>query len=407
MGFKQMTISALAQSSRRNTYVVLVLDRSLSIAYNSSGNACPTLQSSATKFVNMFTENFDTLALVTYSTSAGPNEDYGPTQVFKTGMASKISNISCVGYTSMAQGLAVAYNSIKNHGLPSGLNVIVLFTDGQPNTLVQNFSHLIRASSDYRYGAWYPASGYVPAGDANYNTLHTVGATGCSSSIGTTTTPITGGLTALPIPSADVQGLTLGFWNTGTQVAVNSEAAALSGSQYTGCNFLKTGSIPYFFTNKPSIDVRADIAYLENTDAYGNSIYQGYGSHSPYFGEKAGSISQPATFPTGSQYAYSGHFRPDLQTTGVMAAAVNAADYQAQAILNNSLGYNIVIYTIGLGGAPDFAIDATLMERMANDPRSPIFDHTKPQGFFAYASDPSQLNQAFTQVAGQILQLTQ
>lgn len=395
IGYNSMTIYASAQSTRRSSYVVLVLDRSLSIAYNSSGNACPTLRTDAVNFVNMFTESFDTLALVTYSSSAGPKEDYGPSQTFKAGMASVINNIQCVGFTSMAQALHVAYSSIQKNGLKSGLNVIVLFTDGQPNTIVQNFTHL-KAASDTRYGSYYP--GYVPNGQADYNTSHTAAATSCAAS------SITGGLTALPIPSASTKGLILGFWDTATQVAVNSEASALSGSTYNYCNFLNTGYIPFLGTRQ-GIQARDDIAYLEDTDAYGNSIYRGYGNYAsqPYFGELAGSISQPATFSSGT---YSGHWRPDYQVPGVMAAAVNAADYQAQAILHNTDGFSVTIYTIGLGGAPDFAIDATLMERMANDSRSPIHDRSVPSGMFAYASNPSQLNQAFTQIASQILQLT-
>jgi hypothetical protein len=90
----------------------------------------------------------------------------------------------------------------------------------------------------------------------------------------------------------------------------------------------------------------------------------------------------------------------------VIAASINSADYQAQVIRNNGT-YNTVIFTLGLGGAPDVPIDFTLLERMANDPRSPIYDSTKTAGYFAYAKDASQLNEALTLIGSQILRLSQ
>ena len=89
-----------------------------------------------------------------------------------------------------------------------------------------------------------------------------------------------------------------------------------------------------------------------------------------------------------------------------MAAAINAADYQAQVILNDAT-YKPVIYTIGLGGAQDMPIDSVLLERIANDPRSPIYNSSLKTGMYVPAPTTSQLNQAFQLVAGQILRLSQ
>lgn len=419
-GFKSLTVSAQAQSSRRNTFVVLVLDRSGSMNLNTSGiNACSTMQADAISFADKFTENFDTMGLITFSTTANYNAgssnpiDYGPNTVFKSGMASTINSLSCNGWTSTAQALNAAYQTIQNNGgLKGGLNVIVLFTDGQPNTIVANFPVMNSAvmaayggTKDTRYGA-YP-TGYSQYGlTSYYNALNSqTGPSGCSSTALTkVNSTITGAVAAAPYPnfsgtiSPAQLGMTEGFYDPFTWVSTNSIANLLSGSTYSGCNFNLSS-----YGHEQGFEPRFDMAYLPTQDYYKNYLAKGYNGASGYYG--ANSAAAPLTFPSTSGYLFKGQLRPDEEEGAITPAAINAADYQAQVIRNDS-DYNIVIYTIGLGGAPDYAIDYTLLERMANDPRSPIYDNTKTAGLFAYASDPSQLNTAFTNVAGQILKLT-
>ena len=174
IGQSTATVSAAAQSSRRNSLVVLVLDRSGSMGSGALGsNACPTMQQDAIQFVNMFVENFDTMALVTFSGTAGPAPDFGPSQTFKSGMASTINSIACTGATSTAQALQVAYQAIKSQNLAGGLNVIVLFTDGQPNELVARYP--IKTAADNRYGIYPPALNNYP-----YTTIYNWGASSCN-----------------------------------------------------------------------------------------------------------------------------------------------------------------------------------------------------------------------------------
>jgi hypothetical protein len=317
----------------------------------------------AQNFVNMFTDGFDTLGLVTFSSSANTNPiDYAPTTHFKSGnptLNTTIGNISCIGTTSTAQALAVAYASIKNTGLPSALNVIVLFTDGQPNEIVAN-NWQIKTQSDQRLDplSW---------------TSTTIGASSCNS-----TDVLSGGLTIYLSPgqSDSNTGYTMGMIDTTTRVAINSDAGFVYG---TNCVYKNQNNPVY---------IRDDVAYVPTSDVYGNST--------------TGNYKTPATFPSG---AYQGQIRDDEQIPALIAAAFNAADNQATAIRNDST-YNIVIYTIGLDGAPDLAIDSTFLERVANDPRSPIYTSSKPAGYYAYASNPSALNQAFNAVASQVLRLS-
>ncbi len=362
LGKSSITIGASAQSARRNLNMVLVLDRSGSMGPAPTGSdACPTMKTAAQNFVSMFTDGFDTLGLVTFSSTANTGPiDYAPTTHFKTGsptLSSTIGNISCTGATSTAQALNVAYQSIKSTGLATALNVIVLFTDGQPNEVVES-SWPVITQSDTRNDFTSPFSSV------------SMSASTCNN--GTT---LSGGLTILGPPTST--GQTGGIYNTSQNVAINTSPGLISANN---CKFAISG-------NKY---VRQDVAYIPTTDVYGNSTNTGY-------------KGAPNTFSSGP---YAGQIRDDVQIPGVVAAAFNAADNQATTIRNDST-YTIVIYTIGLDGAPDVAIDSTFLERVANDPRSPIYDSTKPAGFYAYAANPSSLNQAFYEVASQVLRLSQ
>lgn len=380
MGKNSITIGAFAQSARRNLNLVLVLDRSGSMGPAPTGSdACPTMIAAAQNFVSMFTDGFDTLGLVTFSTTANTGPiDYAPTTHFKSSspsLSTVIGEIYCTGATSTAQALNVAYQSIKSTGLVSALNVIVLFTDGQPNEVVES-SWPIKTQSDTRNNPNSPWNSTTVSastcGTSTYNWR-----TGWTYSYPT----LSGGLTILlssgTTPSTT--GYTGGIYDTSDNVSINSAPGLISGSGISNCAFDQYGGTY----------VRQDVAYIPTTDVYGNSTAAGY-------------KGTPDTFSSGP---YAGGIRDDEQIPGVVAAAFNAADNQATTIRNDST-YTIVIYTIGLDGAPDVAIDSTFLERVANDPRSPIYDSTKPAGFYAYAANPSALNQAFYEVASQVLRLS-
>jgi Flp pilus assembly protein TadG len=376
--------TASATSVRRNVLIMFVLDRSGSM---SMSGACPIMQQDAIQFVNRFTENFDTMGLVTYSTTANANPiDFGPSQVFKAGMANVINSLNCTGATSMTQALHVAYQSILDNGIPggSGANIIVLFTDGQPNEIVYD-NWPVNNIPGKKNTVW----------DADNNQSDTTqpptwsGLTNCAAN---SNNPLKGGFTIfLPVPK--VYGYTGGLYDAYHQVPVNTAPGLNSTSAAQGC----------YFTDWGAQYARYDIAYIPSQDKWRNLTSAGYGSNPPYYGYSGSNPVQLATFS--SSAAYPNQIRPDQQVTGVIAAAINSVDYQAQYIRNDTT-YKPVIYTIGLGGAPDMPIDQTLMERIANDPRSPIFDRTKTAGYFAYASNPSQLAQAMDEVASQILRLS-
>ncbi len=371
------TVTASAQSSRRNLNLVLVLDRSGSMGAQGS-NACPTMITAAQNFVNLFTDGFDTLGLVTFSSSANWNSgsiDYTPTTHFKTGsptLSSVLGQIVCTGATSSAQGLHVAYQSIQNTNLPSAVNAIVFFTDGQPNEVVAPYTTSIAANG---------------GGDTRYDPINTgslvaTAASTCSAA------SITGGLTTA-LGSGQhpgITGYTGGLFDTTTWVPLNTSAAIVTAA---GCGFTNNSGYCGQY-GAAWVCTRQDIAYIPNTDLWGNVTNSGY-------------KGLPDTIPAGSPYT--GRIRVDEQIPAVMAAAFNAADYQATQIRNDNT-YTPIIFTIGLDGAPDMPIDSVFLERVANDPRSPIYDSTRAAGYYAYASDPSELNQAFHQIASIVLRLS-
>ena len=72
--------------------------------------------------------------------------------------------------------------------------------------------------------------------------------------------------------------------------------------------------------------------------------------------------------------------------------------------------YKPVVFTIGLGGTTEESIDAELLERLANDPRSSVYDSTRPVGLYVEADTTQKnfgLSDAYDRVMSQILRLAQ
>jgi hypothetical protein len=51
-------------------------------------------------------------------------------------------------------------------------------------------------------------------------------------------------------------------------------------------------------------------------------------------------------------------------------------------------------------------VDNELLQRIANDPDAGIYNPNKPVGEYVYAPTTSQLNQAFSKIASQVLRLS-
>ncbi len=135
LNFNSITLMATGTASRRVTNLILVIDRSYSMQ---QASACGTMIASAQSFVNDFVDGRDTLGLVTFQATA--NLDYAPVHCISNPAArvstAVLGTAVCTGYTTTAAALNMAYYEIKKINQPLALNVIVLFTDGNADSIV-------------------------------------------------------------------------------------------------------------------------------------------------------------------------------------------------------------------------------------------------------------------------------
>jgi hypothetical protein len=144
----------------------------------------------------------------------------------------------------------------------------------------------------------------------------------------------------------------------------------------TGCSY--NGSV----TN-----MRQDVAYIPTVDSFGNAT-TGY--------------TAVETYPSGS---YAGKIRVDTPTS-IVKASKNSADNQG-ATIRADANYTPVIYVIGLGGTDPEPLDTVFMQRLANDPASPIYNSSQQTGKYVFSPNAGQLTDAFNTIASEILRLAQ
>jgi Flp pilus assembly protein TadG len=355
LGYNTVTIGATGRANRRDVNLMMVLDRSGSMA---NSNSCEPMKTAAREFLTYFANGRDRLGLITFSSSYSMG--VSPTMTFFTTMDTAIAGISCTGGTTTSAAVSEAYNQIVNINEAGVLNMIVLFTDGLANGLYASFP--VKTQTDTRFGN----------GESSYSslsTLYSMPPGGCRDS------------SNRQFPNAawapaNKEGIMIGGdTSTGNSWGLyrpNSTSESVIADS-SGCAMASSGSNRY----------RRDIAYIPDYDYYGNNARCCYVT--------------PATFTAGP---YTNSIRPD-RPISVQNAAMNAADSLAGRSRDN-LTLKPVIYTLGLGTG----VDATLLRRMANDPASPIYDSTKQIGLYAYAPNAADLSRAFAQIASEILRLT-
>ncbi len=445
LGFTSTTVAANGTASRRTVVAMLVLDRSGSMCESGSSNyapcsgtstyPCGQMVTAAKLFTGSFAESSDYIGLVSFAD--GSYVHTAPTQSFQSTLGYKndsgsgtgdIDNISCAGGTGTAEAMSLAYQLLYQTNLPGALNVIVLETDGLPNTLAMNFwdstntvagisstSNCTDANGKKKsasgFGsltalpAWSPGLNFSAAPFltsnsyyTNFNNSHNLIGTVASSDPGST----------------DFWSM-INYWTTFTEntqstgtasypfnaVAGTASPSLMTSTTAPGCAFDGTGG--YDKTSVP------DIAWFPQTDIFGNQM-------NPSNAYK--------TVTTDAQ----GH----IQATGwtnYQNAVLNTTDNSAYNARSNST-FPVYVMAIGLGGNTTTGPpDPILLQRMANDPNGDRYNTTgpdaggayylpcaqetgcvtyssQPQGTFVYSPNATNLGPAFLSIASQVLRLS-
>ena len=437
-GVNSVTVSGIGTASRKDVVIMMVLDRSGSMckpgsapcAGSTAGSACNAMITYAKAFTGMFAAGRDSIGLVSFA--EGTYVHSAPTANFQTVLGytnnigsapGELDTISCAGGTGTAEAMSLAYHMLYQTNLPGAQNVILLFTDGLPNTLTMSF--------------WDPAynvaglSSSSPCRDANNKTKAGGGFTSLSSlpawAPGLTVTqapflsghPYLSNITAThniigAVSSEDPGGGghywdMMNYWTTftanqqsrgSTSYPYNSNAGtaspSLMGSSVApGCSF--DGSGGYYVTNP------ADIGWWPAADVFGNSLNPSGYSYKTVTTDAQGHVQQ-------------------TNWTNYHNAVMNATENSAYVARSNAT-IPASVFVIGLAGNSATPPDPVLLQRMANDPNGDMFNtpatyvscasatncqtfSNQPQGVFLFPQNASSIGQAFRYIASQVLRLS-
>ena len=373
LGYNTINVTATGQATRRNLNVMLVIDRSYSL--QAEGN-CGTVASDAQAFVNnSFVEGRDQVGMVTFGTSF--NYDFTFNSTFKSSLTTKLSSLTCTGYTNAAAAFSYAYKKLAALSNPGALNVIVFFTDGEPNTMTFGVNTTTLAADT----------------SATYHPLSVSTSSTCSPHLSTTKIS---GVIAGDTAFNSWAGL-MKWTNSGIPLSDADFDAATASSQatsITGCSYETGGSSPTYNSqgtgNSPAFS--SDIVSLPDHDAFGNL------TNATWSGGTNGSFPYSVSL-TGTWYT-----QQNLENAGINALD-NAAQNARVAAAGASLPY--VVYTIGLDPTSAYgSVNQELLRRVANDQNSAVYQSTYSAGKFYYVPSAGELSQAFAAIASDILRIS-
>jgi Mg-chelatase subunit ChlD len=336
------TVGATSTAARRDVNVMVVMDRSGSLANSGSCNAA---MNAATGFVTKFANGTDNVGLITFATSS--NVDFPLATNFNTAspnVSTIINEITCTGATSSAQALWQGYQALATLNQPAALNVILFFTDGQPTGITASLPVLSSSSCTSK---------------VNQLGVFTVGFQ--------TTSPFS------PVATGGVFA-----YQAGTQPQ-SSDSNVISGSN--NCAYVSNWTNAY-----------QDIQGVPTTDYWGNNLNNGYLNVTT-----SGNL---VTIPSNSTGAL------NMINASTNAADDAATRIRAGASPGNGAAgmTGITIFCIGLGNST-YPANGGFLQRVANDPQSSIFNSSAPTGLYVASPTAADLTDAFARVASEILRL--
>jgi Flp pilus assembly protein TadG len=424
LGKSSVVISAASTATRRDSRIVMVIDRSGSMSGldGAGSTVIADVISYAQGFAEKFTEGADELGLVVYDGSAvvgyptvrpwdsttTKTSTGGPDTSFYSGagadMIHQIAAIKAAGFTGMAEGLWVAYIELqKAHmrdmaaggGVDDRTNSIVLFTDGLPtavtvhlnntldNSILSTSACTYKANDTQKMIGWVGILGppFTTAGGSNISGVY-----GRASSDTTQT----------------AAWWMANSWINNTQ-GDSEPGAPVPNTPEGGCNNIYSD-----YSGKPSSNFqtsgKTDLKQVPNIDGWGNSMDGTAYTNSAVY-DSSGSVATP----------YTGALDHTQVTnpSDWALASWNETDTTANNIRNDSNRVNRAgdtenimptIYTIGYEG--DGGVDQGLLLRIANDKSSSSYNGSQATGMYIPASNTSALATAFTTVASAILRLS-
>jgi Flp pilus assembly protein TadG len=448
-----LTVSATGTASRRGLVLMLVLDISSSMG-TGTGSSCAAMATAAQNFVTLFSP-YDQIGLVTFDITAHLKDAPSTSRTQLNTDLAAISS-SCNSNTNTISALDLGYQEIKAANLPLALNTIVLFTDGSPNGVTANFP--ARTAADNRWGPALNTSGQPNIG-SSYNPPGQSGSTysisnscnngaGFTDSNGDSTNAICDGMPAICTSATPNFFGTIAQW--GDQSSYGAGTYGLAPP--TDSSTVTVNSTCKYTT--ASTNMRQFIAYIPNTDYYGNDLVNGVAATSTTGTATGGYVSRknwlfqtnnlcsPDSslnpqcrntgdwwsshstvgsasnfFPTGSSYA--GYLRPDQPNT-VVAASMNGAMSEAYRIRSDTT-YHPVIDTIYLTGNSKDSVDHEFLAVIANAPQitalpydplsftpytNPAYQTGQQTGKYLVTADKTQLTQLFAELASELLRLS-
>jgi Flp pilus assembly protein TadG len=443
LGMPKVTVSATGLAQRRDVRVVLVIDRSSSMAgyFTGINQTPPSIQDMALQFVNSFSGSSDfggrdQVGLVVFGGSgivayparsiANDYTNYTtykpPDNNFKTNSSGNIpgyiAEIQSGSNTGTAEALYLAYMALRadaatNTSLGSQLNVIVLLTDGLPNGITA-FANDPSQSKNYMMAS---SSGCTDLGR---------GSSSASPLVSKSNTNMIGWF-------AQHNGFAID--NNGAFGLNDPMMAYAQSTSYTG----KGDDINAWLKNAGE----AVAPQMTPTSTCGSPmigtmakfpLHDAYGNYTDLTQVPAvNGLTMPTTPSGGPLYKLGSLYSNQCKSSTYNAAQtsnscqIGLASWQAtahqawkiwnQIVWNGATQSNIqdpgpnmsepVIFTIGFNH-PTTNIeppDMTLLQLIANDPNSPVSFSNRINGQAFLASDANAVGAAFQQIASVILRL--
>ncbi len=357
LGWQQFTVASSGQATRRLIDMSFVIDRSGSI-----GSDWPAVQSAASQFVGLFDPSQDRIAMIMYSSNTVVFDPISIGRGFNSSsINSHISSAALGGYTVMSEGLYRGWDELRRvpSGSQSGLRVIVLFTDGFPNSWSGTFG---------------VSPGYATQGVINTLDFPEMGGTSSTSD---------------GVDDPNITALTVTLGTPGSPGQVSAWSGNRSSTRSTNIDLQWTTGTPRI-TGLP-------------TQSYHPS---------------PSSAGIPTQFNLYDGTLVGGNRPVRTSNNNTVRDVNNAARNLVEIIANaartdNSGAYPIRIYTLGMGPLLTLAGGAAMergdniLKRVANDAGSPDFRSSQPEGKYFFAGDATQLNAAFQQIRNQIVRLSQ